>query len=253
MTAPRLLILGGTGEAVRLASAAAARFGDRVEIVNSLAGRTREPRRPVGRVRVGGFGGADGLAGYLADERISALVDATHPFAMRISINARFACESAGVPRLILDYPPWEATPGDNWIEVADPEEAAARLPAVGRAAFLALGTGAVYAFREVAGVRFVVRTVDAPKFSPIEGCTMLAGRGPFEAEAERELLREYDIDVVVSRNSGGAGAVGKISAARSLGIPVIMIRRPPREPGERVAEIEEALQWITKRLVKLV
>ena len=251
MNAARLLILGGAGEAARLAGAAATRFGNRLDIVYSLAGRTRQPRQPAGRIRTGGFGGAAGLARYLADQRIGFVVDATHPFATRISANARIACESAGAPRLILGRPPWKPVPGDNWIAVADEAEAASRLPAVGRNAFLALGSGAISAFRDVAGVRFVVRSVDMPESPPIEGCTMVVGRGPFDARAEQKLLTEYGIDVVVSRNSGGAGAVGKITAARFLGIPVIMIRRPPGEPGDRVMDIEEVLTWIAKQLVE--
>jgi precorrin-6A/cobalt-precorrin-6A reductase len=250
MTAPRLLILGGTGDAARLAAAVIGRFGAGLDVITSLAGRTREPRKPPGRVRSGGFGGVDGLADYLAGERIALLVDATHPFATRISANARAACGIAGVPRLILDRPAWTQMPGDDWIEVAD-VAAAARLPKPGQRVFLALGAGQLAAFADagVAGVHFVVRMVDRPARPPLEGCTIVVGRAPFSEAAERKLLRRHRIDLLVSRNSGGDAAAGKITAARSLGISVIMIRRPPREVGERTMEIEEALRWITGRL----
>jgi precorrin-6A/cobalt-precorrin-6A reductase len=250
MNPPRLLILGGTGDAARLAAAVIERFGAGLDVMTSLAGRTREPRTPPGRVRSGGFGGVDGLAGYLAGEQIALLVDATHPFATQISANARAACGIAGVPRLILDRPAWTQMPGDDWIEVAD-IAAAARLPKPGQRVFLALGAGKLAAFADagVAGVHFVVRSVDRPERPPLEGCTIIVGRAPFSEAAERNLLRRHRIDLLVSRNSGGDAAVGKIAAARSLGISVIMIRRPPGGPGERTTEIEEALRWITGRL----
>ena len=248
MTAPRLLILGGTGDAARLAAAVIGRFGTGLDVITSLAGRTREPLTPPGRVRSGGFGGVDGLAGYLAEERIALLVDATHPFATQISANARAACGIAGVPRLILDRPAWTQMPGDDWIEVAD-VAAAARLSKPGQRVFLALGAGKLAAFAGVAGVHFVVRMVDRPERPPLDGCTIVVGRAPFSEAAERKLLRQHRIDLLVSRNSGGDAAAGKIAAARSLGISVIMIRRPPREVGERTMEIEEALRWITGRL----
>ncbi len=247
MTPRRLLILGGTGEASRLAAMAVERFGGRLEVITSLAGRTRHPVLPPGRVRTGGFGGAAGLARYLRRERIAMLVDATHPFAARISANARTASEAGGPPRLILGRPPWTPQPGDRWIDAADPQEAAALAPRHGKRAFLALGAGGFAAFRGLPAA--LVRLADPPAEPPIEGCVVITGRGPFAEADERRLLSEHCIDLVVSRNSGGAAAVGKISAARSLAIPVIMIKRPPPEPGARTSEIEEVCKWIAHAL----
>ena len=251
MTTRRLLILGGTEEASRLATAALARFGEALDVITSLAGRTRHPVPPAGGVRTGGFGGADGLARYLEEERVTMLVDATHPFAARISANARAACEAAASPRMILDRAAWTPRPGDQWIDAADLEEAAALAPEYGKRAFLALGAGGLAAFRGLPGA--VVRLVDPPAAPPLEDCVVITGRGPFAEDDERRLLIEHRIDVVVSRNSGGAAAMGKISAARFLAIPVIMIKRPPAEQGARTNNVEEVCKWIGQQLEESV
>ncbi len=251
MSTKRLLILGGTGEASRLAAAAAGRFGEGLEVITSLAGRTRHAVPPAGGMRTGGFGGADGLARYLRQERVTMLVDATHPFAARISANARAACEAAGLPRIILDRAAWTPQPGDRGIDAADLEEAAALAPEHGKRAFLALGAGGLAAFRGMPGA--VVRLVDPPAAPPLEDCLVITGRGPFAEEDERRLLIEHRIDLVVSRNSGGAAAMGKISAARSLAIPVIMIKRPQEEPGARASSVEEVCKWIGRGLEETV
>ncbi len=251
MSTRRLLILGGTQDASRLAAAAASQFGEALEVITSLAGRTRHPALPPGRVRTGGFGGSGGLARYLRQEGIGMLADATHPFATRISASARVACEAVGLPRFILDRRPWTPQPGDRWIDAADLDEAAVLAPEHGKRAFLALGAGRLAAFRGLPGA--VVRLVDAPAAPPLEDCVVITGRGPFGEEDERRLLIEHRIDVVVSRNSGGAASMGKISAARFLAIPVIMIKRPPPEPGARTFNIEEVCKWIGRRLEETV
>lgn len=246
----RLLILGGTGEAAALHEALVRAFADKgLEVISSLAGRTVAPRLPSGKVRRGGFGGAEGLARWLGEDAIDMIVDATHPYAARISANARVACEKAGVARVTLQRAPWEPQAGDNWIDVPDAAAAAAILPSVGRRAFLALGAGELALFRDVPGVWLMSRVAEAPDpRSPPPGLIIVA-RGPFDAEAELRLLRERAIDVLVSRNSGGNATVGKIAAARELGIPVVMITRPPREPGECLSDITEVLQWVSRRL----
>ena len=243
----RLLILGGTGEAAELARAVAAAFGDRIELVSSLAGRTRAPAPLPGKVRSGGFGGAEGLARYLRDERIDLLVDATHPYAARMSANARTACEAAGVPRLTLLRPPWEKQAGDNWIAVPDAREAARRLPEFGSRAFVTLGSGDLSAFAGIRDIAILLRVAEQPARPPLPGAEIIVGRGPFAADAEHRLLARRRIDVVVSRNSGGRSTVGKITAARRLALPVIMLNRPAPEPGARTWNVEETVKWIAE------
>ena len=245
----RLLILGGTGEAAALHEAAAARFEDNLDIVSSLAGRTFEPRSLPGAVRTGGFGGAEGLARWLREEGIGMVVDATHPYAARISANARIACEASGVARIVLWRPPWTARPGDNWINVADAAEAAELLPRVGKRAFLALGSGQLWQFAGVEGVWLMSRVAETPEPHSAPPGLVVVGRGPFDADDELRLMEERDIDVLVSRNSGGEATVGKIIAARRRGIPVIMLERPAPEPGERYSDLKEVLQWVTRKL----
>jgi precorrin-6A/cobalt-precorrin-6A reductase len=224
-----LLILGGTTEAVELARACATRPA--VEVISSLAGRTRAPGLPPGQVRIGGFGGAAGLARFLAERRVDRLIDATHPFA---------------VPRRRLLRPPWTRAPGDHWIEVADLAEAAQRLPALGRRIFLTVGHQDLNAF---AGIElwFLVRTIEPPGTLRLRHGQWLAGRGPFSIEDELALLRAYSIDVLVTKASGGGATYAKLAAARQLGLPVVMVRRPPPPPGPVVDSVEAALAWLER------
>ena len=245
----RLLILGGTGDAAALAEAVQQSFGDGIETINSLAGRTRQPRELAGRVRTGGFGGPDGLARYLRETRVDLVVDATHPYATQISANAQAACAAAGVPRLMLVRPPWTRQAGDNWIVVSDAAEAAARVPEFGSRAFLTLGSGDVSAFAGLDGVCLLLRVAEELEQLPLPGAELVVGRGPFREADEQRLLTEWRIDVIVSRNSGGPATSAKITAARRLAIPVIMIERPPPEPGQRAGDIEEAVEWIAEKL----
>lgn len=246
MSARRLLILGGTGEAALLSRAVLARFGDAVEVTTALAGRTRNPGLIPGNVRIGGFGGPAGLAAYLIEYRIDRLIDATHPFAAEISRSARLAAERAGVKRLLLLRPRWPRHPLDRWIEVDSIEAAASLVGRIGHRALLTVGSGAAGAFARVEGVRFVVRLIDPPREAlPLPQYQIECGRGPFSLEYERLLLRRHQIDVLVCKASGGAATEAKLTAAREVGIPVIMVRRPPREPGEAVASIDAALAWL--------
>ncbi len=246
MTAKSLLILGGTGEAALLARAVLARFGDRLAVTTSLAGRTERPGPLPGNVRIGGFGGPAGLAAYLAGERIDRLIDATHPFAAAISAEARIACEAAGVPRLLLLRPAWPRHPLDRWIEVDDMAAAAEMVGRVGRRAWLTVGAGEVASFTAATGVRFLVRLVDPPRQRlPLRFYEVVVGRGPFTLADERHRLERHAIDVLVCKASGGAATAAKIVAARELGVPVIMVRRPAVEPGEAVETIAAALAWL--------
>ena len=223
-----VLILGGTAEGRELAGRL---HGEGVDVVSSLAGRVPDPLLPVGRVRVGGFGGAEGLAGFLAEQGIRTVVDATHPFAARITANAAESCARTGVELVILRRPAWRPGPGDDWRPVGDLAEAATELAGFGRV-FLSTGRQGVAAFRDCPQ-RFWVRAVHSPEAADLPGrCEVVLGRGPFFLDAERELFRSKAIDVLVSKNSGGVMTAAKLTAARELGIPVVMVRRPPLPGG---------------------
>jgi precorrin-6A/cobalt-precorrin-6A reductase len=246
MTAQHLLILGGTGEAATLARGALARFGDGMIVTSALAGRTRHPGPIAGEVRIGGFGGAAGLATYMLEESVDRLIDATHPFAAEISRAGRFAAERAGVLRLMLLRPPWRRHPLDRWIEVDSFEAAAQMVGRIGRRAWLTVGAGAVGIFAPATSVRFVVRLIDPPREPlPLRFHEIVLGRGPFSLAQERHLLQRHAIDVMVCKASGGAATEAKLIAARELSLPVIMVRRPPVEPGESVETVEAALDWL--------
>jgi precorrin-6A/cobalt-precorrin-6A reductase len=245
-----LLILGGTAEAAALAQAALARFGDCLSVTTSLAGRTIDPAPVPGALRVGGFGGAQGLAAYLRDARVDLLVDATHPFARHMSAQARLAAEAAGVPRLLLLRPPWRPRPDDRWIEVEHMAAAAAALPRLGRRVFLTVGARDLAAFSGCAGLHFLVRLVDPPRTPlPLASAEVVLGRGPFAIDDERRLLARHAIEAVVSKASGGEAMAAKLVAAREARLPVVMIRRPPPEPGPAADGVSAALDWLAARL----
>jgi precorrin-6A/cobalt-precorrin-6A reductase len=246
MTANKLLIFGGTAEAVGLARAALARFGDELEVTTSLAGRTERPGPIPGQVRIGGFGGPAGLTAYLVEHGVSRLIDATHPFAAGVSAEARRACDQARVPRLMLLRPPWRRHPLDRWIEVDSMAAAARIVGRVGRRAWLTVGAGEIACFSAATRVRFLVRVVDPPRQRlPLQFYQVIVGRGPFTLVEERHRIERHAIDVLVCKASGGAATEAKIIAARELGVPVVMVRRPPAEPGEAVETIEAALDWL--------
>ncbi len=234
----RILILGGTTEARQLAG----KLADRADfsVTLSLAGRTESPVAQGVPVRVGGFGGVDGLATHLRDEQVDLLIDATHPYAARISANAAEAARQAGVPVLALRRPGWEPMAGDRWTLVDDVAEAARALGAVPRRVFLALGRQEVGAFEAAPRHRYLVRSVD-PVDPPlcVPDADYVLARGPFREADEHALLVEHRIDAVVCKNSGGAATYAKIAAARALGIEVVMIRRPmlPQVPSASSAE----------------
>jgi len=245
----RVLILGGTQEAFALAEQLAAQGG--VDFVSSLAGRTRAPRSPKGQVRTGGFGGAEGLARYLRDERITHLVNATHPFAAEISTNAVAAAETAGIPLMRLLRPAWTARHDDRWVAARHATEAAELCRREGGRIFLTLGSGELDAFAEVHNAHFLVRMVDTPADLPLRDYRVITARGPFSLQDELRLLAEHHIGLIVAKNSGGDATHAKIEAARRTGLPVIMIERPaialdPRSPA--VAKVEDVLAWITQQ-----
>ena len=243
----RLLILGGTTEAAALAEAAHERPG--LQVINSLAGRTRRPKPLPGETRVGGFGGAEKMADYLRQAGIDLVIDATHPFAAIISRNAAEACAGRKLPRLLLARPEWQRQPDDQWIEVDDVDEAAASLPKFGLRAFLTVGRNALQPFAGNSGVWFLVRVIDPPDGVPNLGnCEIIGGQAPFVRADEAALMRTHRIDVLVSKNSGGAATYAKIAAARDLSLPVVMVRRPDLPAGPRVESVEDALAWLEAR-----
>jgi precorrin-6A/cobalt-precorrin-6A reductase len=247
-TVPRVLLLGGTGEAAELARRAMARYGARLALTTSLAGRTTRPGPIAGDVRIGGFGGADGLARYLEAQAIDALIDATHPFADRISRNARLACAATGRPRLMLQRPPWQRHDLDRWVEVETLAHAAAVVGKLGRRAWLTVGAGDLAAFADVVDVRFLVRLIEPPRSRlPLKLHEIVLGRGPFSVAEERHVLRRHAIDVLVCKASGGAATEAKLIAARETSLPVVMVRRPPPEPGDAVASVDDALRWLDR------
>jgi precorrin-6A/cobalt-precorrin-6A reductase len=238
----KLLILGGTGEGRRLANAARALPG--LEVISSLAGRTREPHLPEGAVRIGGFGGIPGLTSYLRRERIALVVDATHPFAETISRNVVAATAAAEVPLLRLAQPAWERTNEDLWTEVADTEAAVIALPSNIKA-FLTIGRQELAAFAKRPDCTYLVRLVDPPETLPLDHCELIKARGPFAEADEEALLQEHRVDCLVSKNAGGTASFAKILAARRLALPVIMISRPSLPAAETVNTIEAVLAWL--------
>jgi precorrin-6A/cobalt-precorrin-6A reductase len=244
----RILILGGTAEARQLAGRLAGRAG--LDITLSLAGRTATPAAQPVPIRVGGFGGADGLAKYLVGERIDVLIDATHPYANVISANASEAARRSGVPSIALRRPPWIAVPGDRWIAVSDVREAVRAIGQTPRRVFVALGRNELAPFRDAPQHYYLIRSVDpvAPPL-PLPHVGYVTGRGPFGEADDHALMTEHRIDVVVAKNSGGTATYGKIAAARVLGIDVIMLRRPPAPDGAAVATIENAIAWLDHAL----
>jgi precorrin-6A/cobalt-precorrin-6A reductase len=233
------LILGGTGEARDLAG----RLADQadLDVVSSLAGRVAAPALPVGTVRVGGFGGVYGLAAYLAAEHIDAVIDATHPFAAGMSLNAAEACRRLGLPLLGFVRPAWAPAAGDRWLSVADMNAAAALCR--GRV-LLTVGRQELAPFA-AADAWFLIRSIDPPK-EPLPAHHMiLLARGPFALADEIDLMRAHAIDLVVSKNSGGAATYAKLEAARMLGLPVVMVERPARPASDVASSLDEAVAWL--------
>ena len=239
----RVLILGGSSEASRLARAIAGQPG--IEPVLSLAGRTRNPALPPIPHRIGGFGGVPGLAAHLRAERVDLLVDATHPFAERMSANAAAACRETGVPLAVFTRPPWTAEAGDRWTEIDGAEAAAHAIGGEPRRVFLTVGRQQAPAFEAAPHHHYLIRAIDPPDPAPrLPHVTLLLSRGPFALEDEVRLMREERIEVLVSKNSGGDAARAKLDAARLLGIPVILMRAPRRE-GRVFHDLDALLEFV--------
>jgi precorrin-6A/cobalt-precorrin-6A reductase len=240
-----ILVLGGTGEARELAGALDAAG---IHVTSSLAGRVSRPRMPAGTVRVGGFGGPDGLARWLTERGVAAVVDATHPFAERISASAAAACPRAGVPLLRLQRPGGSERPGDEWHWVEDLDAAAAAIPALGERVLLTTGRQGLPAFADLRDTWFLVRCVEQPEPPLPPRHELLLNRGPYTLAGELALVDQHGIDLVVTKDSGGTLTEAKLEAARQRQLPVVVVRRPPHPDVPTVDSVADALAWASER-----
>ena len=246
----RVLILGGTGEASEIAK----RLVNKTNLVaiSSLAGRVNQSRIPDGPVRIGGFGGVDGLISFLQTEEIGIVIDATHPFAVQISANAEAACKRLGLPLIAFARAPWEKHEADLWHAVPDTERAAAYVAETAGRVFLAIGRQQIDAFASCSKAWLLIRAIDPPDVSLPANTKLLLERGPFHLEDELRLLRNHAIDYIVSKNSGGHATYAKIEAARLLGIPVVMVDRPQKHTVPTVDTINGVLANLSRLQLQL-
>lgn len=236
-------MLGGTTEATTLARLLAEAGMD---AIFSYAGRTDKPMAQPLPMRVGGFGGVAGLVAYLRAERITHVVDATHPFAAQMSSNAVHACAEADVPLVGLERPGWRAGKGDRWTPVADIGGAVVALPSEGARVFLAIGKQHVAEFAVKPGNFYLLRLVDPPKDPlPLPDAEAVIARGPFDVAGDRALMERHRITHIVAKNGGGAGARAKLDAARVLGLPVILIDRPAVPPRRILTGAGAVMGWL--------
>jgi precorrin-6A/cobalt-precorrin-6A reductase len=240
----RLLILGGTTEASALARRI---MGWRdLQPILSFAGRTRSPKSPPIPFRIGGFGGIQGLKAFLIDEKIDAVIDATHPFAAQMSRNSAAACGDLGVPLAVFTRPAWRPVEGDRWIHVSDMEAAVRALGNKPRRVFLTIGGLQLTAFAGASHNHYVVRTIEPPDAIDLfASVRLILARGPFRIDDEIQLMRDEQVDVLVTKNSGGDATGAKIAAARALGTEVVMVERPTIEHGLSFESIDAIMEWI--------
>jgi precorrin-6A/cobalt-precorrin-6A reductase len=236
----RVLLLGGTSEARALA----ARLCADVDVISSLAGRVPDPALPVGEVRIGGFGGIDGMRRWLVDSKVEAVVDATHPYAATITAHAATVCEELRLPHLVLARPAWP--PGDATVVASDVEAAKTIADEGYSRVFLTTGRSGVGAFRNV-DAWFLIRAVTPPDTATLpRHHEVVLSRGPYHFDDELKLLREHGIDALVTKNSGGAMTRPKLDAAARLGVAVVMVDRPPLPTGvATVDSVDAADAWV--------
>jgi precorrin-6A/cobalt-precorrin-6A reductase len=240
-----ILILGGTAEARELAQSLDEAG---VRVMSSLAGRVSRPRLPAGDVRIGGFGGPQALAGWLREHRVTGVIDATHPFAERISASAAAACPQAGVPLLRLQRPGWIERPGDRWHWVEHLDAAAAAITTLGERVLLTTGRQGLWTFAGLKDTWLLIRCVEQPDPPLPPRHLLLLDRGPYTLDGELALIDEHRIDLVVTKDSGGSLTEAKLEAARRRQLPVIVVRRPPRTDGASVSTVREAFLWARVR-----
>ncbi|KKI13020.1 cobalt-precorrin-6X reductase [Comamonas thiooxydans] len=245
----QVLLLGGTFDAYILSTLL---HEAGVQAIYSYAGATQTRRTPALPVRVGGFGGVQGLVDYLSAHHITHVIDATHPFAAQMSANAIAACAQLDLPLLSMERPAWQAQPGDQWQHVPDMAAAAQVLSRSLKRVFLAIGRKQLAAF---AGLddqhQFVLRVIDQEGGAlplPASSYELIVARGPFRLTDELALLGQYRIDCIVSKNAGGADTYAKIEAARQLGIPVIMVDRPVLAPRTQCQSPQQAMEWLRRQ-----
>lgn len=237
-----MLILGGTSEARALASMLVERG---VPVVSSLAGRVSQPRLPAGEVRIGGFGGPDAMATWLREDGTGAVVDATHPYAEHISASAAKATAQAGVPLLRLQRPGWTPLPGADWRWAMNLEHAAYLVQSLGERVFLTTGRQGLAAFADLGRQWFLIRCVDPPDGPLPPRHEVVLARGPYTLDGELTLMREHAVDVLVTKDSGGTMTSAKLHAAGELGLPIVVVSRPPGVEADTVAEVGDALRWL--------
>ncbi len=238
-----VLVLAGTREGREIAAGLAARD---VPVLASLAGVTRRPVDPGVPVRIGGFGGEDGFRKTLIEQGITAVVDATHPFAEIITERAARICREEGLPYLLVRRPEWRPDTGDTWFSIAREADLAAHAPR-GATVFLATGPQRLTRFTGLEGCRVLCRRIDpAPDPFPIDGGDWVIGRPPFTVDSETALFSLLGVELLVTKNSGGAEGRAKLDAARTLGIKVVFLNRPPLPEGVTCVEtVDEALDWV--------
>lgn len=239
-----ILILGGTTEASELASTLS---NYKIKITFSYAGRVEAPKEQPANVRVGGFGGIEGLRDYLIQNHVTHLIDATHPFAQKISVNAIHAVQKTGVKFITLTRAPWEPKANDRWLPVPDITAAVAAVSTPPQRIMLAIGRIHIDSFIVQPQHNYLLRLIDEPMSPPsLPNHTIVIERGPFNIESDMRLLNKHKIELIICKNSGGKGADAKLIAARELGLPVIMIDRPKFPIHKEVHSVSEILQWLT-------
>jgi precorrin-6A/cobalt-precorrin-6A reductase len=248
ITQPRVLILGGTSEGAQLAARLSKKRN--LSVISSLAGRVADLKLPEGDVRVGGFGGVDGLASYLVNEKIAVVIDATHPYAARISQNAEIACSRTSVPLIAMDRPPWDRLDGDRWHEVDDFQSAAMLVDRKKARVFLSIGRQELASFSACSNAWFLIRAIEKPTDQLPPHHQLVLQRGPFALEDELRLLRDHAIDYIVSKNSGGPATYNKIAAARSLNTSVVLIRRPFKHTCETFQTVEDVVATLNRLIM---
>ena len=248
----RVLLLGGTSEANALAGLLAGQ-GD-ISAIMSFAGRTAAPRLPAIPYRVGGFGGVDGLLAYLQSEGIEVLIDATHPFAEQISRHAAIAAGQAGIPLIHLSRPAWIQDAGDHWIEVPNMAAAATALGTIPKRVFLTIGRLQIGAFEAAPQHFYLIRSIEPIMPAPnLPSHQIILTRGRLTQISEEQLLRDYEIEIIVTKNSGGDATHAKILAARHLGLPVIMVARPASDLGPALEDPAQVMRWLRGHQKSLV